>query len=159
MATLCLNTSLEMLRPLCCRRTHRLQEALCHCLRKGSPRAVKAVTMLSACHVLQNSPQFIVQGFEVCTPQGPIFGTDEGQKVALAFWAGTESCWNTHSWPLKKVMLRCFTTPCSTSSWYTRTPVSPLSLEDIKVVPQLMARPSSFHRNLVTRTSASLCQW
>ena len=43
-----------------------------------------------------------------------------------SFWAGTESCCKTHSWPLKKVMLKCFTTR-STSSWYTRTPVSPLS--------------------------------
>ena len=39
--------------------------------------------------------------------------------VVLAFWAGTESCWKTHSWPLTTVMLRCFITPCSTSSWYT----------------------------------------
>jgi hypothetical protein len=27
-------------------------------------------------------------------------------------------------------MLSCFTTPCSKSSWYTRTPVSPLSCKN-----------------------------
>ena len=36
---------------------------------------------LSAHRVLQNSPQFIIQGFEVCTPRKPILGSDEGQKV------------------------------------------------------------------------------
>jgi len=36
---------------------------------------------LSARHVLQNSPQFIVRGFGVCTPRKPILGADEGQKV------------------------------------------------------------------------------
>ena len=50
--------------------------------------------------------------------------------VEMAFWAGTESCWKTHSWPLKMVMLRYFTTPCSTSSWYTQTPVWPLSCKN-----------------------------
>ena len=71
---------------------------------------------------------------EVWTPQGPILGADKGHNVhpqpllsCLGFWAGTESCWKTHSWPLKRVMLSCFTSPCSTSSWYTRTPVSPLA--------------------------------
>jgi len=36
---------------------------------------------LLAHHVLQNIPQFIVQGFEVCTPRKPILGADEGQEV------------------------------------------------------------------------------
>ena len=83
MAALCFDTSLEMLPLLCCRRTLRLQGDLCRCLHKGSPQAVQAFVMLSACHVLQNSPQFIVQGFEVCTPRKPkpILSTDEGQKV------------------------------------------------------------------------------
>ena len=62
--------------------------------------------------------------------------------VVLAFWVGTESCWKTHSWPLK-VMWRCSTTPCSTPSWYTHTPVSPLSLDNIKVVTELTARPNT----------------
>jgi len=48
----------------------------------GSPQALQAVVMLSPCHVLKNSPQFIVQGFEVFTPRKPILSTDEGQKVA-----------------------------------------------------------------------------
>jgi hypothetical protein len=105
-------TTCSISRGICCRYLH-----------KGSPQALQAVVTLLACHVLQNSPQFIVQGFEVCSPQGPILGADEGQKVTpqlllscLGLWAGTESCWKTHSSPLKKVMLRCLTTPCSTSS-------------------------------------------
>jgi hypothetical protein len=56
------------------------------------------VTLL-ACHVLQNRPQFIVQGFEVCTPRKPIFGIDEGQEVppqpllsCLGVLGRTESC-------------------------------------------------------------------
>ena len=69
MAALCLDASLETLQPLCCRCTLRLQRDLCHFLHKGSPQALQAVVMLLACHVLQNSPQFIVQVFEVCTPQ------------------------------------------------------------------------------------------
>jgi len=36
---------------------------------------------LSASHVLQNSPQFIVQGVEVWTTRGPILGADKGQIV------------------------------------------------------------------------------
>jgi len=82
-------------------------------------------------------PTVFCSGFEVCTPQKPILGADEGQKVplrlllsCLVFWAGTESCWRTHSRPLKKAMLRRFTTPWSMSSWYTWTPVSPLSCKN-----------------------------
>jgi hypothetical protein len=36
----------------------------------------------------------------------------------------------THSWPLKRVTLSCFTTLYITSSWYTRTPVSPPSCKN-----------------------------
>ena len=36
MATLCLNASLEMLQPLCCRSMHRLQGDLCRYFYKGS---------------------------------------------------------------------------------------------------------------------------
>jgi hypothetical protein len=32
-------------------------------------------------------------------------------------------------------MLSCFTTPCSTSSWYTRTPVSSLTCKNEDVSP------------------------
>jgi len=69
MAALCLDASLETLRPLCCHLTLRLLGASLPLLDKESPRAVQAVVMLSALHVPQNSPQFIVQGFEVWTPQ------------------------------------------------------------------------------------------
>ena len=83
MAALCLDASLEMLWPLCCRCTLLRQGDLCCCLQRGSPQALKAVVTISVCHAFQNSPQFIVQGFEVCTPRGPILGTVEGQKVPL----------------------------------------------------------------------------
>jgi hypothetical protein len=84
MAALRLNTSLETLRPFCCHHTLHLHGDLCHCLHKGSPQALQAVLTVSAHHVLQNSPQFIVQRFEVCTPRKPNLGADEGQKVPSA---------------------------------------------------------------------------
>ena len=40
-----------------------------------------------------------------------------------------------------KFMLRCFTSPCSMSCWYTRAPVSPLSCKN-EDVTELTARPS-----------------
>ena len=142
MAALCLNASLEMLRPLCYRSMHRLQEDLCRCFHEGSLKTVQVVVTLSASHVLHNSPQFIVPGVEVWTPRGPNLDADKSRNIppqsllcCLGFWAGTESSWKTHSWPLKRVTLRCFTTPCSTSSWYTRTPVSPLSCKNEDVSP------------------------
>ena len=85
MDAVCLDASLETLRPLCCRHTLRLQGDLCRCLHKGSPQALQAVVRLSAFHFLQNSPQFIVQGFEVCTPRKPTLGADgrpEGSSAA-----------------------------------------------------------------------------
>ena len=62
MAALCLNASLETLRPLCYRGTRRLQGDLCRCFHEGSRQAVQVVVTLLVSHVLQNSPQFIVQG-------------------------------------------------------------------------------------------------
>jgi len=104
MAALYLDTSIETLWPLCCHRKLCLLGDLCRCLHKGSTQALQAVVMLSTPHALQNGPQFIVQGFEVCTPRKPILGNDEGQKVplqpllsCLGLLAGTESCWKTHS--------------------------------------------------------------
>jgi len=82
-APLCLDTSLEMLWPLCYHGTHRLQGDLCHCFHEGSLQAVRVVVTLSASHALQNSPQFIVQGVEVWTPRGPILGADKCQNVPL----------------------------------------------------------------------------
>ena len=67
MAALCLDASLEMLWPFCCHCMLHLQGDPCCCLHNGSPQSVQAVVMLSARHVLENGPQFIVQGFEVCT--------------------------------------------------------------------------------------------
>jgi len=143
MAALCPDTSLETLQPLCYHSTHRLQGDLCCFFHKGSVQAVQVVVVLSASHILQNSPQFIVQGVEVWTPQGPILGADKGRNVSrshywviLAFWAGAEFCWRTHFWPLKTVVLRGFTTPCSTTSWYTQAPVfTPFSQKWRDVTP------------------------
>jgi len=70
MAALCLDTSLETLQPLCYRGTHHLQGDVCRCFQEGSLQTVQVVVTFSASHVLQNSPQFIVQGVEVCTPEG-----------------------------------------------------------------------------------------
>jgi hypothetical protein len=42
---------------------------------------VEVVVTLWTSHVLQNSPQFIVQGVEVWTPRGPILGADECRNV------------------------------------------------------------------------------
>ena len=68
MATLCLNACLEMLQPLCYRSTHCLQGDLCRYFHEESLQTVQVVVMLSASHVLQNSPQFIDQGAEVWSP-------------------------------------------------------------------------------------------
>jgi len=67
MAALCLDASLEMLRPLCYHGTHHFQGDLYCCLHKGSFQTVQIVVMLLASHVLQNSPEFIVLGVEVWT--------------------------------------------------------------------------------------------
>jgi len=82
MAALRPDASLETLRPLCYRGAHRLQEDLCCCFHEGSLQAVQVVVALSASHVLQNSLQFIVQGFEVWTPRGPNLGADKGRNVS-----------------------------------------------------------------------------
>ena len=60
--------------------------------------------------------------------------------VGVTFWAWTDFCWKTHSLPLKRVNLRCFTAPCSMSSWYTWTPVSPLL--KMNVTPWLDTPPN-----------------
>jgi len=80
MAALCPDASLETLWPLY-RGTHHLQGYSCCCFHEGSRQVVQVVVTLSASHVLQNSPQFIVQGVEVWTPQGPILGADKGQNI------------------------------------------------------------------------------
>ena len=81
MAALCPDANLETPRPLCYRGTHRLQGDLCRCFPEGSLQAVQFVVTLSASHILQNSPQFIVQGVEVWTPRGPILGANKGRNI------------------------------------------------------------------------------
>ena len=151
MAALCPEASLETLRPLCYRGTQRLQEDLCRCFREVSLQEVQVVVALSASRVLQNSPQFIVQGVEVWTPRGPILGADKSRNlprshswVVLALWAGAEFCWKTHFWPLKTVVLRGFTTPCNTPSWYTRAAIFTPFSQNEEVSP-LIGHPPPNH--------------
>ena len=73
--------SLETLRPLCYRGTHRLQWDLCRCFHERYFQTVQVIVTLSTSHVLQNSQQFIVQGFEVWTPRGSILDADKCQNV------------------------------------------------------------------------------
>ena len=70
MAALCLDASLETLRPHCYRGTHRLLGDLCRCFREGSLQTVQVVVTLLASHVLQNCPQFIVPGLRSGLPEG-----------------------------------------------------------------------------------------
>jgi len=81
MAALCSHASLDTLRPFCYGGTHRIQGDLCCCFHEGSLQTVQVVVALLASHVLQNSPQFIVQGVEVWTTWGPILGADKGRNV------------------------------------------------------------------------------
>ena len=69
MAALCLDASLEMLRHSAAA-TRPVSKGISAAASRGSPQALQAVVMLWACHALQNSPQFIVQCFEVCFPEG-----------------------------------------------------------------------------------------
>ena len=85
MAALCLDASLETLRPLFYRGTRRLQGDLCRCFHKGSLQTVQVVVTLLASHVSQISPQFIVPGGEVWTPRGPILGADKGRNVPRSY--------------------------------------------------------------------------
>ena len=55
-----------------------LQGDIWRCLHEGSRQALQAVVTLYAHYTLQNSPQFIVQCCEVCTPLKPILGADDG---------------------------------------------------------------------------------
>jgi len=134
MAALCLNTSLETLWQLCCRHTLHLQgdlsRLLWHFLHTISSET--AHSLLSRFWGLHSPKANSRRWWSVLRSHS---------WVVLIFWAGTDSCWKTHSWPLKKVTLRCFTTPCNTSSWYTRTSVSPLSCKK-EDVTELMPRPS-----------------
>jgi hypothetical protein len=85
---------------------------------------------LSASHVLHNSPQFIVQSVEFWTPRGPILDANKCRNVPpqpLLICLGLVG----RSWVLledpfltiEDVVLRVFTTPCITSSWYSGLPI------------------------------------
>ena len=141
MAALCLDASHETLQPLCYCHMHRIQGDVCCCLHKGSLQALQAIVMLLACHVLQTIHSLLSRGLRSALPERQFLALMKARRflcshswVVLALWAGAESCWKTHSWPLKD-MLRRFTTLCSMSSWYTQASVSPLSCKNEKVSP------------------------
>ena len=81
MAVVCHDACLQTVRPLSSRATHSLQGDLCRYFHDGYLQTVHVVVALSASHVVQNSPQFIVHGVEVWTPRGPILGADKGRNV------------------------------------------------------------------------------
>ena len=134
MATLCLDTNLETLLPLFCHRTLLLQGDL---LRLSRPLWCFYHAMSSkTAHIL------LSRGLRSALPESQFSAMMKARRflhshswVVLDFWARTESYWKTHSWPVKRVMLRSCTTPCRTFSWYTRTPVSPLSCKNEDVSP------------------------
>jgi len=133
MAALCLDASLETVLPLCYRGTHRLQWDLCRCFHEGSLQTAGCYDPFGKPCPPKQLKIYSPGGWGLDS-RGPILSPDKGRKFPpqpllrrLGFWAGNESCCKTHSRPLKRVMLSGFTTPCSTSSWYIRTPVSPLS--------------------------------
>ena len=82
--SLCLDESLETLRPICYRGTHSLQGDLCCYFYEGSLQAVQVVVTLSATHVLQNNPSLWSRGLRS--------GLPEGQPSAL-IKATPESSW------------------------------------------------------------------
>jgi len=63
-------------------------------------------------------------------PEGSFAATPD---LSWPFGQELSPGWKTRSWPLKRVILGCFTTPCSTSFWNTQTPVSPLSCKNEEV--------------------------
>ena len=145
-----LDASLETLRPLCCCRTLCLQGEI-----SAAPftRDLLRLSRLLWCfrHAMSSKTahSLLSRVLRSALPKSQFSVLMKARRflhshswLVLVFWVGTESCWKTHSWPLK-VMLRCFTTPCSMSSWYTWTPVPPLfcKYED---VTELMARPSIY---------------
>ena len=85
MAVVCHDACLQTVRPLSSRATHSLQGDLCRYFHDGYLQTVHVVVALSASHVVQNSPQFIVHGVEVWTPRGPILGADKGRNVPRSY--------------------------------------------------------------------------
>jgi len=119
----------KMLQPICYRGTQLLQGNLSRCFQEWSLKAVQVLEALSAIHILQNNRQIIVKVVEVWPPLEPNFVANKGRKVPcihswiiLVWWAGAEFCWKIHFCPLNTVVLRGFTTPCSTYSCYTMAP-------------------------------------
>ena len=137
MAALCLDASLETLRPLCYRGTHRLQGDLCRCFHEGSFQTVQVVATLLASHVLQNSPQFIVPGGwgldspranprHWYRPERSSAATPESSRLLGRNWDVLDDPFLT----TEDGHVKFFHSSCSASSWYTQTPFTTLSCKN-----------------------------
>jgi len=123
MAALCPYASLETLRPLCYRGTHRFQGGSLPLLSRGISLGCPGCDAFGKpCPPKQPT---------VCSPGGwgldsPTANPGHWQRPDRSSAATPESFWpcgKIHFWPLKTVVLSGFTTLFSTSSWYTGAPV------------------------------------
>ena len=149
MATLCLDASLEMLQPLFCHHTHThththtvSREISAAAFTKDLARLSRLLWFFWQAMSFKTAHSLQSRGLRSGLPKGQFWVLMKDRKflhshssVVLTLWAGAESCWKTHFWPLKRFMLRGFTTPCSMSSWYTQAPVSPFSCKNEEVSP------------------------
>ena len=106
MAALCLDASLETLWPLCSHCTLRLL---------GDPWLSRVLWRFQHAMFSQTAHSLLSRGLGSALPESQFSAPMKARRflcshswVVLAFWAGTESCWKTCSWPLKRVMVRCF---------------------------------------------------
>ena len=142
MAALCLDASLETLRPLCCRRTQSPGVISAAAITRDLFRLSKLLWRFRHAMSSKTAHSLLFRGLRSALPGGQFSALRKAtwflrsySWVVSVLWEGAESCWKTHSWPLKRVVFRCFTTPCSMSSWYTPAPVSPLSRKNEEVSP------------------------
>ena len=76
--------SLEIFLPICYRGKHRLQGDIFRCFHEGSLQAVQVLVALSASHVLQNNPRFIVQGLRSGLTEVQISALKKGENVSCS---------------------------------------------------------------------------
>jgi len=148
MAALCLDASLETLQPLCCHHTHSFSREISAAdFTKDLVRLYRLLWFFWQAMSFKTAHSLQSRGLRSGLPKGQfsvlmkdrIF-LHSHSSVVLALWAGDESCWKTHYWPLRRFMLRGFTSLCSMFSWNTQAPVSPLSFKNEEVSP-LMGPP------------------
>ena len=150
MPALCLQT----LQPLCYRGTHHFHGDPCSFYHEGSLQTVQGVVMLLARLVLQNSPQFVLQGVEVWTPRRPILGSDKYRNVPpqpVLIYLGIVG----RSWVAGRLISDHWRELCyevsqllvEKSSWYTWAPVfTPLSQKWRNVTPWWYTPTNPWHR-------------